>query len=95
LRCRLIGSSQFVREQGKPDSTTFADGWPALVLSNESLDDINARLTEVISVRNFRVRVVIVPRLAWQPLLPNHHHPLGWVLCVRLFVRGAGWVHNK
>ena len=41
------------------DSTFFADGYPVLVVSQESLDDLNGRLSEPVGMDRFRPNLVI------------------------------------
>lgn len=41
------------------DQTGFADGFPILVISEESLDDLNKRLPEPVDMRRFRPNIVI------------------------------------
>ena len=39
--------------------TAFADGYPFLILSQESLSDLNKRLSSPVAMRNFRPNIVI------------------------------------
>lgn len=41
------------------DIVSFADGYPLLLISQESLDDLNRRLPEPIEMRRFRPNLVI------------------------------------
>ncbi len=41
------------------DSTFFADGYPVLVVSQESLDDLNSRLAEPVGMDRFRPNLVV------------------------------------
>ncbi len=41
------------------EAVSFADGYPLSVISQASLDDLNARLTEPVSMRRFRPSIVI------------------------------------
>lgn len=41
------------------DVVSFADGFPLLVISQASLDDLNQRLDEPVEMRNFRPNIVI------------------------------------
>ena len=52
---RKIASSKAVKE----DSISFADGYPYLLTSQESLDDLNERLDTPISIDRFRPNIVI------------------------------------
>lgn len=45
--------------QGLDGASAFADGYPVLVVSRESLDDLNARLPAPIPIDRFRPNVVI------------------------------------
>ena len=47
-------------DYGRPgDQVSFADGFPLLLISTASLQDLNARLTEPVSMRRFRPNVVV------------------------------------
>ena len=41
------------------DNVSFADGFPLLVISQSSLDDLNSRLVEPVTMRNFRPNLVV------------------------------------
>lgn len=41
------------------DSVSFADGFPLLVISQASLDDLNSRLSTPVSMLNFRPNIVV------------------------------------
>ena len=41
------------------DLTSFADGYPLLIVSSASLDDLNTRLAEPVSMRRFRPNLVV------------------------------------
>lgn len=41
------------------DQTGFADGYPLLILSQESLDDLNQRLAEPLPMNRFRPNLVV------------------------------------
>lgn len=43
----------------KGDRTAFADGFPLLLISQASLDDLNARLVEPVPMRRFRPNLVV------------------------------------
>lgn len=64
--CRLVGSSdQGVRPVsaryavGPNDQVSFADGYPVLIVSEESLDDLNARLETPLPMNRFRPSIVV------------------------------------
>ncbi|NRA38696.1 MAG: MOSC domain-containing protein [Planctomycetes bacterium] len=40
-------------------STAFADGYPMLIIAQESLDDLNARLDEAVPMNRFRPNIVV------------------------------------
>lgn len=42
------------------DETSFSDGYPFLLISQASLDDLNARLSEPVGMRRFRPNFVVV-----------------------------------
>lgn len=47
-------------ERGRPgDIVSFADGYPFLLISEESLADLNARLAEPLSMQRFRPNIVV------------------------------------
>ena len=41
------------------DKTAFSDGFPLLLLSQASLDDLNSRLTSSVSIKRFRPNIVV------------------------------------
>jgi uncharacterized protein YcbX len=45
--------------QGVPATTEFSDGYPVLVISQASLDDLNSRLPKALPMERFRPNVVI------------------------------------
>lgn len=47
-------------------TTRFSDSQPILVVNSKSLDDLNARLTEKISIDRFRANIVIQADEAWE-----------------------------
>ncbi len=47
------------------DLVGFADGYPLLLVSASSLDDLNARLTQAVTVQRFRPNVVVSGSPAW------------------------------
>ena len=47
------------------DRVSFADGFPVLLTSEESLSDLNARLDEPVSMRRFRPNIVISGMAPW------------------------------
>ncbi len=63
--CRLV---QMTRSCVRPtredfalpgDEVSYADGFPLLLVSSASLEDLNARLAEPVSVRRFRANLVV------------------------------------
>lgn len=65
IRCRLVfmadtGQRPVDFDYGEPgDRVSFADGYPLLLVSEASLDDLNARLDEPVSMRRFRPNLVV------------------------------------
>ncbi|MEE9342988.1 MAG: MOSC domain-containing protein [Gammaproteobacteria bacterium] len=63
--CRLVCLPDSVTRQvdqqyGQPqDQVSFADGFPLLLISQASLDDLNGRLEGPVSMRRFRPNVVV------------------------------------
>lgn len=43
----------------KGDKTAFSDGFPLLLISQESLDDLNSRLNQPITMERFRPNIVV------------------------------------
>jgi uncharacterized protein len=51
---------------GQPgDTTSFADGFPVLLTSTMSLNDLNSRLPSKVEMRRFRPNIVISGALPW------------------------------
>lgn len=48
------------------DLVSFADGYPLLLVSRASLDDLNARLAEPVSMRRFRPNLVVDGSLPYE-----------------------------
>ena len=80
--CRLVYMNSQVRRQIDPDYAkanqfvSFADGFPMLLISQESLDDLNGRLGVVININRFRPNIVVSGTVAfaednWQDLSIN------------------------
>ncbi len=69
VRCRLVRrppGPEFARRVPAPyavspggDRVGFADGFPLLLLSQASLEDLNARLSEPVEMERFRPNVVV------------------------------------
>lgn len=63
---RLVKYNQAVPRRIDPayskpaDSVSFADGFPLLVISQASLDDLNSRLDEKVTMTNFRPNIVVM-----------------------------------
>jgi uncharacterized protein YcbX len=64
--CRLVRmANDFVRQvdqtyaTGPTDQVGFADGFPCLLISEESLNDLNGRLDESLPMNRFRPNIVI------------------------------------
>jgi uncharacterized protein YcbX len=54
------------QNHGKPgDHVSFADGFPLLLTTQQSLDDLNARLASPVTMRRFRPNIVIAGALPW------------------------------
>jgi hypothetical protein len=62
--CHLVYMSDQVKRQVDPDfapigqNVSFADGYPILVISQESLNNLNAKLTEPVNINRFRPNLV-------------------------------------
>jgi hypothetical protein len=72
LTCRLVafGPSTINRVDPayspRPDAeTSFTDGYPIMAVVEESLDDLNRRLTEPVPMQRFRPSVVVSGTAAW------------------------------
>jgi uncharacterized protein YcbX len=65
IPCRLVQMTDDLRrgvdpDFGQPgDEVSFADGFPLLLLSEASLQDLNSRLDETVSMRRFRPNLVV------------------------------------
>ena len=63
--CRLVYMDEALRRPVDPryatsdDITSFADGFPILLLSEESLADLNARLVHPVTMDHFRPNLVV------------------------------------
>ncbi|CAG8595648.1 12695_t:CDS:2 [Cetraspora pellucida] len=55
---RLI-TRNLPKDIGHQPKIAFADGYPFLLLSEESLNDLNKRLSKLVDVRNFRPNIVV------------------------------------
>lgn len=70
--CELVYMPQTSRRQLKPkyavngEAVSFADGMPYLLISQASLDDLNSRLQEPVSMDRFRPNIVIAGGTAFQ-----------------------------
>ncbi len=71
LPCRLVYLDDPGRRQLKQawrlaqETVSFADGFPVLLASLASLDDLNARLAEPIRINRFRANIVVAGAPAW------------------------------
>ncbi len=66
VKCRLVRMADDYKRQvdqryakRKTDQVGFADGFPLLLISEESLADLNSRLTEPLPMNRFRPNVVV------------------------------------
>jgi uncharacterized protein len=65
LNLRLVMMPETTKRKADPryaqhdESVSFADGFPYLVISQASLDDLNSRLEEPITMRRFRPNFVV------------------------------------
>lgn len=66
LSCRLVRndreftrSTKLTKPDGKPGKVAFADCYPILIVSEESLEDLNQRLDEPLPMDRFRPSVVL------------------------------------
>lgn len=59
-KCRLVfmGNHERHIESNKMEKVSYADGYPFLILGQSSLDDLNSRLDETISINRFRPNLV-------------------------------------
>ena len=64
LSCRLVYMPETSRRQVdksyalKDDITSFADGYPILMIGQSSLDDLNSRMQEALPINRFRPNIV-------------------------------------
>ena len=72
LPCRLVYMPDDARRQVQPlyarrgDTVSFADGFPLLLISQASLDDLNTRLDRPVPMNRFRPNLVISGCLAFE-----------------------------
>lgn len=66
ISCRLVGFAKDERRivnsryaRTPQDQVSFTDGFPFLVISQESLDDLNHRLAEPVGMERFRPNIVV------------------------------------
>lgn len=66
ISCRLVGFEESERRiidqkyaLTPQDQVSFADGFPLLVITQESLDDLNQRLSQPVGMDRFRPNIVI------------------------------------
>jgi len=65
IACRLVRLSDYLRrgvdpDYGQPgDEVSFADGFPLLLITQASLQDLNTRLDTPVSMRRFRPNLVV------------------------------------
>ena len=72
--------------------TAFSDGWPFLILSEESIADLNTRLTNApvqASARNFRPNIVVAGCLPYEVRLWHANSRKS-----RTRKRTRAWVHD-
>ena len=64
ISCRLVYMPETSRRQVderyalKDDITSFADGYPILMIGQSSLDDLNSRMKEALPINRFRPNIV-------------------------------------
>jgi hypothetical protein len=72
VRCRLVQMpghpSRFINSKYAPQNSpvSFADAFPLLLISQKSLDDLNARLAEPVPMNRFRPNLVIDGAFAFE-----------------------------
>lgn len=65
IKCRLVyfPDDEFrqldLSYANKGEGTAFSDGFPLLLISQASLDDLNARLNEPVTIERFRPNIVV------------------------------------
>lgn len=81
LRCRLVRQADDAVRRVDPtyatsptDQVSFADGYPLLLITEESLADLNARLGQAVPMNRFRPNVVV--RGAPYPYAEDDWHDL-------------------
>ena len=78
IKCRLIYMPEDTHRQVDllyaPEGkiTSFADGYPFLLIGQASLDDLNSRITEPLPMNRFRPNIVFTGGQAFQEDLINH-----------------------
>ena len=74
--------------QGRPSAVSFADGYPYLLISQASLDDLNQRLSQPIEIARFRPNMVVSGSLpydedAWERFSVGRMNFYGVKPCAR------------
>lgn len=76
--CKLVYMPETTKRKVDPryafnsETTTFSDGFPLLMLSQSSLDDLNSRLTELLPIDRFRPNIVFTGGAAFEEDLLEH-----------------------
>ncbi|MCD4483627.1 MOSC domain-containing protein [Chromobacterium vaccinii] len=66
--CRLLwlGAQSNRPFKGGPETMSFADGYPFLLVNQASLDDLNRQLPEPVTLRHFRPNLVVSGAYPWE-----------------------------
>lgn len=78
ISCRLVYMPETSRRQVderyalKEDITSFADGYPILMIGQSSLDDLNSRMQEALPINRFRPNIVFTGGLPFKEDTMEH-----------------------
>jgi len=78
LSCRLVYMPETSRRQVdtryalQDDITSFADGYPILMIGQSSLDDLNSRMQEALPINRFRPNIVFTGGLPFEEDTMEH-----------------------
>jgi len=93
-RCRLVYMPDTSRRRvdsryaHDKEITSFADGYPTLIIGQSSLDDLNSRLADAVTMHRFRPNIVFTggnpyEEDEWEAFLINNLPFFGVKLCAR------------
>lgn len=78
ISCRLVYMPELTNRKVDPkyalddDITSFADGYPAMIIGQASLENLNSRLTEKLPMNRFRPNIVFTGGTAFEEDYLSH-----------------------